>query len=191
MSSYKSKMATLRGALFALGIVAGSGAAMADAVTVTLTAKSTSAALPDGQNVPMWGYFCDSGPCTAMNGSAQTSGWQPPLIRVPAGSTLSLTLKNWLSFGSGDQNIPTSIVIEGLVGGGLGDTPSTMASPIHAAQGTNGTPLPVHRTRRVAEPTVVVAVRRARSAPRPRLPACVRSVQKLLPIPRMPTAVLP
>ena len=144
MSLYKSKMTTLRNALFALGLVAVSGAAMAQS-TVSLTAQSTNANLPDGQSVPMWGYFCGtpSGTgvtCTAMNGSTQsTTAWQPPLIRVPAGATLTITLNNQLSFtGTG---VPTSIVIDGQVGGGLGGTPARMASPTHAPYGTtwNGT----------------------------------------------------
>ena len=60
--------------------------------TVTLTAAPASAALPDGQAVPMWGYSCGavSGTgvsCTGATGSAQVAGvWQPPLIRCRADS---------------------------------------------------------------------------------------------------------
>ncbi len=122
----------------------GGGAALAQS-TVTLTAAPTSTTLPDGQVVPMWGYTC-SAPgtgvsCTAMNGSAQVgTTWQPPLITVPGGQPLTITLINKLSFsGSGTNTVPTSLVIVGQVGGGLGTVTerATMPSPPHAAQGTS------------------------------------------------------
>ncbi|MBS0375938.1 MAG: DUF11 domain-containing protein [Proteobacteria bacterium] len=142
MSTRMNKLSFIRAGLAALALVTSAGAALAQS-TVTLTAAPASAALPDGQSVPMWGYFCGAVStgvtCTAMNGLPQTGGtsWQPPLIRVPAGSTLTITLTNQLSFGTTtDQLVPTSIVIDGLVGGGLGDAPSRMPSPSHALQGT-------------------------------------------------------
>ena len=103
----------------------GGGAALAQS-TVTLTAAPTSTTLPDGQVVPMWGYTCSAPStgvsCTAMNGSAQVgTTWQPPLITVPGGQPLTITLINKLSFsGSGTNTVPTSLVIVGQVGGGLG-----------------------------------------------------------------------
>ena len=100
------------------------------AETVTLTAAPTTANLPDGQGVPMWGYTCSAPSanvsCPAINSTA--SAWKPLLIRVPAGP-LTITLVNSLP-------VPTSIVIDGQVGGGLGDAPTRMASPVHAPQGT-------------------------------------------------------
>ena len=134
MSSYKTSLATLRGAVLALGLLAASGAALAQSA-VTLTAQSTTANLPDGQSVPMWGYFCTAASgtgvsCNAATGAAQSgTAWQPPLIRVPAGATLTITLNNQLS-------VPTSIVIDGQLGGGLGSTPVRMVSPAHPPQGT-------------------------------------------------------
>jgi hypothetical protein len=146
MSSNKSTIATLRDALLALGLLVSAQAALAQSA-VTLSASATNAVLPDGQSVPMWGYFCGavdpaSNPagasCTAMNGLPQAgpAAWQPPLIRVPAGQALTITLNNLLAFGAGDQAIPTSIVIDGQVGGGLGAPPTRMASPVHLPQGT-------------------------------------------------------
>ena len=66
--------------------------------------------------------------------------WQPPLITVPGGQPLTITLINKLSFsGSGTNTVPTSLVIVGQVGGGLGTVTerATMPSPPHAAQGTS------------------------------------------------------
>src|SRR5574340_602878 len=125
-----------------------SGASLAS--TVTLTASPTSATLPDGQIIPMWGYVCGAvsanATCTAANGAAQSgTGWQPPLITVPSGEALTITLSNQLSFatpGGATNAVPTSLTIVGQLGGGLGDAPSRVASPVHAPQGTTwpGTP---------------------------------------------------
>jgi hypothetical protein len=89
---------------------------------VTLTAQRTTVALPDGQVVPMWGLFCSAATapvtCTAVNGQPQSAtSWQPPLITVPAG-TLTISLANQLP-------VPTSIVIVGQIGGGLGTVRTT------------------------------------------------------------------
>lgn len=115
-------------------------AAQADA-TLTLTAAPTTTVLPDGQSVPMWGYSCGAASgatCTTLTGAAQTAGtWQPPLITVPKGK-LTITLVNQLGFTAGSEthNIPTSLVIVGQLGGGLGAAPSRMPSPVHAPIGT-------------------------------------------------------
>ena len=70
-----------------------------------------------------------------MNGSPQTGAtWQPPLIRVPANTPLTINLVNQLTFTGAD--IPTSLVIVGQLGGGLGTDRATMPSPVHAPQGT-------------------------------------------------------
>jgi Multicopper oxidase len=127
-------------------LLLASGAAMAQ--SVTLTAAPTTTTLPDGQVVPMWGYSCSSPSssvtCTAANGSAQTGGiWQPPLITVPAGP-LTITLVNNLHFSTNPptnttfNDLPTSLVIVGQLGGGLGDVTqrTTMPIPTHAPQGT-------------------------------------------------------
>src|SRR6266542_5596094 len=118
--------------------------------TVTLTASPQSASLPDGQVVPMWGYTCgdsllppapslNGATCTATNGSPQAGGtaWQPPLITVPSG-TLTIILINNLTFttSTGTNTVPTSLVIVGQLGGGLGAAPARMPSPVHAPQGT-------------------------------------------------------
>src|SRR3989441_2948946 len=118
------------------------GMAMAQSA-VTLTAGPTSATLPDGQMVPMWGYSCGATPtnatCTAMSGAAQTGAtWQPPLITVPSGQPLTITLINNLTFATtgAPNSIPTSLVIDGQLGGGLGTDRTTTLSPTHAPQGT-------------------------------------------------------
>ncbi|MEI6212313.1 MAG: hypothetical protein WCR06_11880, partial [bacterium] len=145
--------------IVALALLLGSAVALAQS-TVTLVAGPTSTTLPDGQPVPMWGYTCGdaatppaqaaSAPsgggatCTAANGSKQTgTSWQPPLITVPSkksdgtANTLTITLVNSLSFvTSGTPNtVPTSLVIVGQLGGGLGGAPARMPSPVHAPQG--------------------------------------------------------
>ncbi|NML44464.1 hypothetical protein HHL11_11930 [Ramlibacter sp. G-1-2-2] len=124
------KMSLVRTVLAAMFLAHAAGAAIAQS-TVTLTAASATAVLPDGQSVPMWGYACGAvtgtgASCGAINGTGP--GWTPPLIRVPAGQ-LTITLVNNLK-------VPTSIVIDGQLGGGLGNAPSRMVSPAHPAQGT-------------------------------------------------------
>jgi len=73
---------------------------------------------------------------------AASPAWSPVLITVPSGAAggLTISLTNNLSFtpvGGGAANtIPTSIVVVGQVGGGLGGTPTRTDSPSHAqAQG--------------------------------------------------------
>ncbi len=116
--------------------------------TVSLTAAPTSASLPDGSMVPMWGYSCGAASgasCVAANPAVAGggTGWSPVIITVPytgtaTASTTSLTisLTNNLSFttSSGVNNIPTSLMIVGQVGGGLGSQPSRSASPAHTGQ---------------------------------------------------------
>jgi hypothetical protein len=117
--------------------------ALADSA-VTLTASPTSTTLPDGQTIPMWGYTCGdslatpvasvNATCSSMKGVAQSGAtWQPPLITVPSGQTLTITLINKLY-----ETVPTSLVIVGQIGGGLGDVAerTTMPSPAHNPQGT-------------------------------------------------------
>ena len=133
--------------------------------TINLSAAPTTVTLPDGTVVPMWGYFCGTAAtgatatCAALNPNSVGSPtatppvpatWSPVVITVPyvaaaaGGSATSLTinLTNNLSFtptGTTTANtVPTSIVIVGQVGGGLGALAqrTTTASPSHAdAQG--------------------------------------------------------
>src|SRR5512140_1011190 len=70
----------------------------------------------------MWG-FCDATQATCVAGGA----WAPgPTIVAAAGSTLTINLANGLP-------VPTSLVVPGQLGGGLGP-PTTMPSPAHPAQ---------------------------------------------------------
>jgi Bacterial Ig domain len=69
--------------------------------------------------------------------AAYSTSWAPPVIRVSPGP-LTIKLTNALSFtpsGSSTPNtVPTSLVIVGQLGGGLGATPNRTPSPTHAAQ---------------------------------------------------------
>ena len=140
--------ATLKTTVLALSaLLLGAGASFAQTV-VNLTAAPANAILPDGQSVPMWGYFCNNdlnltppttpGACSALNVNAGT-GWSPVVITVPTGQGLTINLTNNLSFGATLNNVPTSLVIVGQLGGGLGDLTqrTTTASPDH----TNAQPL--------------------------------------------------
>ncbi len=144
MNSNPFKSVLLQAAAALALSAAATGSALADGA-VTLVAAPSSTTMPDGRVVPMWGYTCGdalaaSAPstgasCAAATGAAQTgASWQPPLITVPAGK-LTITLVNNLS-GSGAANIPTSIIIDGQVGGGLGNSRTTSPSPLHGPQGT-------------------------------------------------------
>jgi hypothetical protein len=113
---------------------------------VSLTAGGTTTTLPDGSVVPMWGYTCgtavsgSTATCAALNTTAATAGqWSPVVITVPTGQDLQINLTNNLSFaaGTGANTVPTSLVIVGQLGGGLGTTASSAASPDH----TNAQPL--------------------------------------------------
>ncbi|HWC17048.1 MAG TPA: hypothetical protein VG498_08530, partial [Terriglobales bacterium] len=126
-------------------------------VTVNLTATPQHAILPDGQSIPMWGLVCTPdpttgavGPCTSLHFNSTTGAydlqaggdiWQPPLIIVPSGQNLQINLTNNLTFTptgtTTANNIPTSLVIVGQLGGGLGTQRTTTPSPDHSqAQAT-------------------------------------------------------
>ncbi|HEX7136592.1 MAG TPA: hypothetical protein VF219_02025, partial [Vicinamibacterales bacterium] len=117
------------------GVVASllmTASAMVSAQSVTLTAKAQTVALPDGQTVPMWGYTCSAAAvapatCATANPSAGTN-WSPIVITTPPGS-LTISLTNNLP-----APVPTSLVIVGQLGGGLGSTATTTPSPVHATQ---------------------------------------------------------
>jgi FtsP/CotA-like multicopper oxidase with cupredoxin domain len=130
--------------LAALALLLGSATAVADSSsTVSLTAAPANALLPDGQQIPMWGYKCGSSPdkakCSALNPNAG-SGWSPIVITVPydpTGTNLTINLTNNLAFPAGASTnvIPTSLVIVGQLGGGLGDAPQMTVSPTHPRAG--------------------------------------------------------
>ncbi|HEY3446132.1 MAG TPA: Ig-like domain-containing protein [Myxococcales bacterium] len=85
---------------------------------VQLTAQRMSTTLRDGTSVPMWG-FCTTGSCTGS--------WAPgPTIVAAAGTSLQIALTNELP-------VPTSLVVLGQRGGGLG-APAKMDGPAHTGQ---------------------------------------------------------
>src|SRR6266446_7445351 len=122
---------------------------------VNLTAEPTSITLPDGSVVPMWGYSCGAagtagtGTCFALNPLAPPAagglpaGWSPVVITVPTGQSLTINLTNNLTFqpptptgGTAPlaNTVPTSLMIVGQLGGGLGGVPTTTTSPTHPSQ---------------------------------------------------------
>ena len=202
--------ATLKTAVLALTVLLLGVSATLAQQQVNLTVGPTTATMPDGSIVPMWGYICGSATagstatCAASNPNALrpgswaastaygtgrlvvdtnnnvqlvtgagTSGtaaptwattgttldgtvtwtfqsslatflasnttWSPVVITVPTGQALTINLTNNLSFtptGSTSANIvPTSIMIVGQIGGGLGAARTTTPSPTHSAQG--------------------------------------------------------
>jgi large repetitive protein len=115
----------------------GTTLAIAD-TTVNMIARQSTVTMPNGVTVPMWQY-CGSVDATTTaagtpptytgtaNGGACTStSWTPgPTIKVTVGETLTVNLTNNLP-------VPTSLIVLGHLGGGLG-APTTMASPNHNA----------------------------------------------------------
>ncbi|TLZ22795.1 MAG: hypothetical protein E6K29_19020, partial [Gammaproteobacteria bacterium] len=143
MRSNNYKSVLKHAGLAATVLLLASGAAFGQ---VSLTAGPTTATLPDGAAVPMWGYTCGAavtgniGTCTALNpavqaGTAPAGTWSPVVITVPTGQNLTINLTNSLTFAGG--SIPTSLVIVGQLGGGLGTGATSTASPDH----TNAQPL--------------------------------------------------
>ncbi len=111
---------------------------------VNLTAGYVTTTMPDGSSVPMWGYSCgavvsgSTATCAAANKNAG-GNWSPVIITVASGQDLQINLTNNLSFtptgSSTANNIPTSIVIVGQLGGGLGTSATSTPSPTHDNQG--------------------------------------------------------
>src|SRR5579862_2492882 len=146
MSRTTLKAAVLVSAFLLMVVVSGFGQQQ-----VNLTAAPSTTTLPDGTTVPMWGYSCGSAvngstaTCAALNPVSTTTTpatWSPVVITVPTGASggLQINLTNNLSFtptgASSANTVPTSIVIVGQVGGGLGGAPTTTPSPDHSnAQG--------------------------------------------------------
>lgn len=89
---------------------------------ISLTAQQMSAPLRDGTPLPMWGY-CVTGSCPVP----VTGAWTPgPTILAVAGQSLQIQLTNSLP-------VPTSLVILGQLGGGLG-SPVKANGPPHPGQ---------------------------------------------------------
>jgi Bacterial Ig domain len=149
------KTAVLAATVLLLGV----GLAVAQQ-TINLIAAPTTLTLPDGSTVPMWGYSCgtvatgSTATCAALNPNAPAAttttpaGWSPVVVTVPyvsAGTSLTINLTNSLSFtptGATTPNtVPTSMVIVGQVGGGLGvlGQRTTTTSPDHSQAQSNVT----------------------------------------------------
>ena len=121
-------------------LLLGAGAAGAQQ-QINLTAAPTTVTLPDGSSVPMWGYSCGaatgSATCAPLNPAA-AGNWSPVVITVPtnAAGGLQINLTNNLPTPRGaSTGLPTSIIIVGQIGGGLGTARTTTKSPDHSGQG--------------------------------------------------------
>ncbi len=137
---------TMKASVLLAGMLLAGTVAAFGQQQVNLTAAPTTTTLPDGSVLPMWGYFCgtavagSTAACAAANPASAGTTWSPVVITVPSGQGLTINLTNSLSFtptGSTTANvIPTSILIVGQVGGGLGGARTTTPSPDHSlAQG--------------------------------------------------------
>ena len=146
MRTHQIKSALIKSTLAATFFLSASGAALAQQV-INLTAAPASAALSDGSSVPMWGYSCGAltggaATCAALDQSVvktpatatagdMTTGWSPIVITVPSGQDLQINLTNNLTFANGNS-VPTSLVIVGQIGGGLGTGATSKTSPDHS-----------------------------------------------------------
>src|SRR6266404_252940 len=146
MQTYNFK-AILKAALRVACILPFAAVAALGQQQVNLTAGPATTILPDGSTVPMWGYSCgavvtggSTATCVALNPAAAVAGmWSPVVITVPTGQGLTINLTNNLSFtplgSTTPNNVPTSLVIVGQLGGGLGTTATSTPSPVHPPQG--------------------------------------------------------
>src|SRR5579864_7447766 len=142
MNSLKAIVKTAARGAAVLLLAAGAASAQQQ---INLTAGPVTATLPDGNAVPMWGYSCgatvtgSTATCAALKKSLLAGQWSPVVITVPTGQALTINLTNSLSFaaGTGTNTVPTSIMIAGQIGGGLGDPTqrTTTPSPNHSGQG--------------------------------------------------------
>src|SRR5882762_3058374 len=137
MRSNNYKSVLNHAGLAASVLLLASGAAVAQQ-QVNLSA-GVAAVAPGGTSVPMWGYSCDAtqvagstATCAPLNPAAVTHPliWSPVVITVPTGQDLQINLTNNLTFAGG--NIPTSLVIVGQLGAGLGTGATSTASPDHS-----------------------------------------------------------
>jgi len=131
---------TLKTAVLAVSILL-LGVAVSFGQSVNLTAQAGQVVLPDGSIVPMWGYACGGASgtgvgCTVLNPAPKAgTTWNPVVITVPSGTaTFTVNLTNNLTFAGG--NIPTSLVIVGQLGGGLGTPGGFTAPPDHSTSQT-------------------------------------------------------
>src|SRR5467141_2079480 len=140
--------AILKAALRVVCILPFAAAAAFGQQQVNLTAAPANATLPDGSVVPMWGYSCtalaagvtSTATCAALNpASAAVGGWSPVVITVPTTATggLAINLTNGLP-----SPVPTSLVIVGQLGGGLGTVTASCNGT--ATSGATCTPSPDH-----------------------------------------------
>src|SRR5215472_1967262 len=131
---------TLKTAVFAACILLLGVSASLAQQQVNLTAAPNTLTLPDGSTVPMWGYGCgtavanSTATCAKLNPAA--TGWSPVVITLPTGQDLQINLTNLLTFpitgGSGNNTVPTSLIILGQLGGGLGNAAVSTPSPDHS-----------------------------------------------------------
>ncbi len=128
---------TLKAATLVVGILLFGAFVAYGQQQVSLTAGPTSITLPDGTNVPMWGYSCGTAVvgstaiCAKLNPDPLWTGWSPVVITIPTGQALQINLTNNLSF-LNSNSVPTSLVIVGQVGGGLGTSRTTTPPPDHS-----------------------------------------------------------
>lgn len=126
---------TVKTAILAMSVLLLGASVSFAAQKVNLSADAKTFILPDGTSVPMWGYTCggavggSTATCAAANG---VTAWAPVIITVPSGQDLEIDLTNNLTFGG--NNIPTSLVIVGQLGGGLGNSATSNPSPIILAR---------------------------------------------------------
>ncbi len=140
MSTFHLQAVLKRSISTAVLLLAGAYAAFGQQ-SVSIAAGPSIATMPDGSQVPMWGYTCKpaTAGCASLNPKAAAAGaWSPIVITVPytaGGTSLKINLTNNLSFANPAGGVPTSLTIIGQLGGGLGATPTTTPSPNHATQG--------------------------------------------------------
>ncbi|HZT00295.1 MAG TPA: hypothetical protein VFA40_26145, partial [Terriglobales bacterium] len=137
---------TLKTAVLAISVLLLGASVSFAQQAVNITAAGANLILPDGSSVPMWGYSCgtavvgSSATCAKSNPAA--AGWSPVVITVPTGQDLQINLTNNLSFGSTPNTIPTSLVIVGQLGGGLGNSATSTPSPDHSNAQSVTWPIP-------------------------------------------------
>jgi Bacterial Ig domain len=130
MKLHTKNIVLLQAMAFAATIFAADIAAAQ--TTVNLTAHRTSATLPGSPAaIPMWGYCGDIDANSTGGAVAAVScnnTWSPgPTITVAAGESLTINLTNGLP-------TPTSLWIQGQLGGELGKPVYNMVSPLHGTQ---------------------------------------------------------
>src|SRR5215470_3098339 len=133
---------TLKTAVLAISVLL-LGAAVSFGQSVNLTAQAGQVVLPDGSLVPMWGYACNgvSGTgvsCSTLNPTPKAgTTWNPVVITVPSlTTTFTINLTNGLP-----APVPTSLVIVGQLGGGLGAPGGVTPAPDHSNAQTTTWPI--------------------------------------------------